>query len=267
MSSTSPVARAALRREVDARIGSATAEVAGELLAVAALLGAEKSLRTSLADAGQPVEARQAVVRELLADKVQPTARELVEAAVAVRWADADDLEAAVAELGAAVAFTAAEADGSLDAVEEELFLFGRAVDANPELQMALTNPALTPAVKAALVRDLVAAGAPITSVLLAHTAANLRGRRVDAAVGALSNLAAAQRQRVVAQVTAAVALDEQQQERLARALARFAGREVRLNVAVDPTVIGGVSVRLGDEVIDGTMITRLSQARRAIVG
>lgn len=267
MSSSSTVNRVALRREVDARAGACSLAVAQDLLAVATLLDGEKSLRTALADAGVSVEARTTLANDVFAGRVSAPAVELLVAAIAVRWADADDLVVAVEELGAAVAFTAAEADGTLDAVEEELFLFGRAVDANPDLQMTLTNPALAAEAKAAVVRDLVSAGAPITVALLAHTAANLRGRRVDAAVSSLSTLAAAQRARVVAQVTVACALDDTQYERLARALARFAGREVRINVVVDPAVLGGASVRLGDEVIDGTMLTRLSQARRVIVG
>jgi len=267
MSSSSSASRVALRREVDARIGACSLAVAEELLAVASLLGTEKSLRTSLADSGTPVEARQALVRELFAGKVQSTTAELLAAAVAIRWSSAGDLVDVVEELGAVVAFTAAEADGSLDAVEEELFRFGRAVEVNPELQMTLTNPAVAADAKAALVRDLLSAAAPTTSALLAHAASNLRGRRVDSAVNALSNLAAAQRERVVAQVRVACPLDDAQLERLARALSRFEDRAVHINVVVDPTVIGGASVRLGDQVIDGTMLTRLSQARRSIVG
>ena len=118
------------------------------------------------------------------------------------------------------------------------------------------------------VVKDLVAAAAaPATTVVLTHIAANLRGRRVDAAVDSLSNLAAAQRERIVAQVRVAIELSAEQRERMARALARLAGRDVRLNIAVDPSVVGGASVRIGDDVIDGTMVTRLTQARRTLVG
>lgn len=267
MSSSSHASRAALRREVDARIGSCTLAVAEELLAVAALAATDKALRTALADAGQPVEARQALAGDLFGSRVSATAVELIRAAVAIRWADADELVVALEELGAVAAFTAAEADGTLGAVEEELFLFGRAVEANPQLQMTLTNPANSADAKSALVRDLMSGAVPTASALLAHAAANLRGRRVDAVVTGLCNLAAAQRDRVVAQVRVAVALDEARTQRLSAALARFAGREVRLNVVVDPAVLGGASVRLGDEVIDGTMLTRLTQARRSLVG
>ncbi len=268
MSLTSTGARADLRRLMDDHAQGCSLVVAEQLLAVATLLASDKALRTTLADAGTSVEARAALVHDLLDGRVDALAVDLVAASARLRWSDADGLVEAIDELGAVVAFTAAEADGSLDAVEEELFRFGRAVDANPDLQMTLTNPALPAAAKAQIVRDLVAAQATATTTaLLTHAAATLRGRRVDAVVTALTNLAAAQRERVVAQVRVAVALDDEQQRRLAAALSRLQGREVRLNVVVDPTVVGGASVRIGDDVIDGTMETRLTQARRTLIG
>lgn len=268
MSAVSRDNRAALRRDVEAQVATLSLAIAEEVLAVATLLASDKSLRTALADAGQPVAKREALLKDLLGSRVQATTVSLLLSAISARWSDADELLDAVEELGAVVAFCAAENDGTLDRVEEELFRFGRAVEANPSLQMTLTDPALAPAGKAAVVKDLVAAtAAPATTSVLTHIAANLRGRRVDAAVGALSNLAAAQRDRIVAQVRVAIELDAAQRERMARALSRLAGREVRLNIAVDPSVVGGASVRIGDDVIDGTMVTRLTQARRTLVG
>ncbi len=268
MSSSSLAARTGLRRMVEDRAQACSLTVAEQLLGVAALLAGDKALRTALADAGQSVESRTTLVRDVFGGRVDALAVELISASAALRWSDADEFVDVVEEVGAIVACTAAEADGTLDAVEEELFRFGRAVDANPELQMTLTNPAIPAAAKAQIVRDLVAASAaPTTTALLAHAAANLRGRRVDVVVTALTDLAAAQRDRVVAQVRVAVALDEDQHSRLAAVLSRLQGREVRLNVVVDPTVIGGASVRIGDDVIDGTMETRLTQARRSLIG
>lgn len=267
MSSSSLAGRSALRREVDARLAACSLTVAEQLLAAVSLLAGDKTLRTALADAGQSDESRAALAKDVFSGKVDDVTVELLAAAARLRWSNGSDLVEALEELGAAVAFTAAEADGSLGTVEEELFRFGRAVEVSPELQMRLTDPAVSAAGKAALVRDLIASATPTTIALLAHMAANLRGRRVDSAVTTLTNLAAAQRERVVAQVRVAVALDDAQVDRLSRALARFSDREVRLNIVVDPTVIGGVSVRLGDDVIDGTMLTRITQARRSLVG
>lgn len=267
MSAASRDNRAALRREVEAQITNLSLAIAEEVLSVATLLAGDKALRTALADAGQPAQARAALLKDVLGLRVSATTVSLLVSAVSARWSDADELVDAVEELGAVVAFCAAEQDRSLDRVEEELFRFGRAVEVNPSLQMTLTDPAIAPAGKAAVVKDLLKVAAPVTVVVLAHIAANLRGRRVDAAVSALSNLAAAQRERIVAQVRVAIELSADQRERMARALARLAGREVRLNIAVDPSVVGGASVRIGDDVIDGTMVTRLTQARRTLVG
>jgi F-type H+-transporting ATPase subunit delta len=96
---------------------------------------------------------------------------------------------------------------------------------------------------------------------------AHLRGRRVDSVIDELITLAGEQRSRSIAEVRVARPLDPDQAERLQAALSRIHGRDVRLNVAVDPDVIGGISVRIGSEVVDATVATRFEQARRALVG
>jgi F-type H+-transporting ATPase subunit delta len=251
-------------RSGDAEFSSAAAE----LLSVSALFAGDKSLRVAVADAGQSVNARQQLVRDLFGSRINSLALDVLVNVAGARWSDAEDVAEALEALAAHIIFATAQAAGELDRVEEELFLFGRAVDANPELQMALTNPALNGAAKSAVVRDVLAGRAAKGSeTLLIHTAANLRGRRVDAAIKTLSDLAASQRERVVAQVRVAIPLTQDQASRLANVLGRIAGRQVSLNVVVDSSVIGGVSVRLGDDVIDGSIKTRLEQARRAIVG
>ncbi len=174
----------------------------------------------------------------------------------------------AVEALAAQAAFMAAENGGSLDAVEDELFAFSRAVSTSADLQLALTDPAVGMQAKAGLVRTLLdgRAGEASTQVL-AHSMSTLRGRRADAVIEDLIDLAAEQRGRSVAEVRVAQPLTEDQASRLTAALAHRYGREIRLNVAVDPAVLGGVSVRVGTEVIDATVATRIEQARRTLVG
>ena len=258
---------AALRTSLDARSGEpGFAAVAGDLLAVASVLGREKSLRQTLADSGQPVETRQGIVRQLFGGQISETSVAVLGDVVAARWSDDADLVEAVERLGAQAAFVGADRDGSLDRVEDELFRFGRAVDSSPELQMALTDPSLPADRKAALVQRLVGSQAsPVTAQLLAHTAANLRGSQPAVAVQHLADLAAEQRRRVLAEVRSAVALTDEQSSRLAAALSTLQGRQVRLNVIVDPEVVGGIVVSVGDEVIDGSIASRLEQARRAV--
>ncbi len=258
---------AALRTSLEARSGEqGFPSVPGEVLAVAGVLGGEKSLRQTLADAGQPEAARLGVVTSLFQGKVSDTTLAVLTDVVKARWSNDSDLVDGVEELGAQAAFIRAEATGELDRVEDELFRFGRAIDSSSDLQMALTSPSLSAARKGDLVRDLVSSSAsPTTTELLVHVAANLRGRRPDVAVEELAELAAQQRQRLLAEVRSAVALTPEQEQRLAAALSRLQGREVRVNVIVDPEVVGGIVVRVGDEVIDGSVASRLENARRTV--
>lgn len=242
--------------------------LAGELYSVASLLEGQPQLRSVLADSGQPHSVREALVREVLGGKVSALAVDLVVTVAAQRWSVDADLVAAIERLAAQAAFTVAQDRNELDSVEEEIFLFGRAVQSSSELQMALTDPALGADSKAGIVRDILRGrGSAIADEVLQYTVGHLHGQRLDAAIDDLGMVAAAQRQRVVAQVRVAQPLDARQSERLAAALSAIAGRTVRLNVAVDPSVLGGVYVAIGDEVIDGTVATRLEQARRAVLG
>ncbi|MFX7155999.1 F0F1 ATP synthase subunit delta, partial [Acinetobacter baumannii] len=84
----------------------------------------------------------------------------------------------------------------------------------------------------------------PTTTLLLAHTAGNLRGRRPTSAIAELARLASDQRRQVLAEVRSAIPLTTEQQSRLAAALTRVQGRQVRVNVVVDPAVIGGIVAR-----------------------
>ena len=260
---------AACREGLDARRQEAGfAQLSGELFAVADVLGREGLLRSTLADSGQPHAVREALVRQVLGGKVSDLAVEVVLMAVDRRWADDMDLVLALEQLADQAAFTVAEADGTLNATEEELFRFGRAVDSSSALQMALTDPAQSPTVKAGIVSDLLKDRSTAASrQVLEYAVGHLHGRRIDSVIDQLCDLAARQRERVVAEVRVAVPLDETQQRRLADALSRLKGRTVQLNVAVDPAVLGGVHVRIGDEVIDGTVASRMEQARRTLLG
>lgn len=244
------------------------AELAGELFAVASVLDSEGPLRTTLADSGQPRSVRDGLVRQVFGGRVSDLAVDIVLMAVDGRWSSDADLVMAIELLADQAVFTVAESDGTLDATEEELFRFGRALDASSSLQMALTDPAQSSASKSAIVGDLLRGSATsATQQVLGYAVGHLHGRRIDSVVDDLCSLAARQRERVVAEVRVAAPLDEAQVRRLSDALTRLKGRTVRLNVAVDPSVLGGVHVKIGDEVIDGTVSARMEQARRAILG
>ena len=149
-----------------------------------------------------------------------------------------------------------------------ELFRFARLLEREPALRAALTDPALPVERKSGLLRDLLGGKAQPTTVRLVEIAVTRpRGGSLEHTLEELSRLAAQRRSRYVAQVRVAAPLDAAQETRLSASLARIYGREVQLQVDVDPSVVGGVEVRVGDEVLDGTVKHSLDQVRRRLAG
>lgn len=233
-------------------------------LDVADLLDTDPTLRSALADAARSADSKRALSRQLFAGRIPELALSVLDQVFGARWGTPSDMVDAVEDAGRTLLLMNAEAEDRAATVEEEIFRFGRAIDGNPPLQMALTDPANTAAQKVGIVTTLLdGRTAPETPVLLGHLVAHLRGRRVQSAIAALSHLAASRHGRVVAEVRAARELTAGQSARLAAALATLHGIRVELNVVVDPSVIGGIEVQIGDDVVDGTVVGKLMQARR----
>jgi F-type H+-transporting ATPase subunit delta len=159
--------------------------------------------------------------------------------------------------------FEIANAEGTLDEVEDELFRFARSFESSPELRGALTDE-LVPVVKRQqIVEDLLGAKAsPTTTQLVSMIVGSGRSRDLPAIVDRLVELAAATKDAVVAEVRSAIALSDDQQDRLRAALANATGRNVTLKAVVDPSVLGGVVATIGDKVFDGTVRTNLDQLK-----
>lgn len=269
MMGSSREAYSGLRARLDQRRDvPGLADLPGELFGVADLVAGDPLLRSALSDGGQPVEARSGLVEALFGARLSKLAVAVLTDVVGQRWSSPAELVEALEGLAAQATFLVAQKDGNLDQVQDHMFAFSQAVSSSAELQMALTNPASGTQVKASLVESLLKDRAsPGAAAVLAYAMSHLRGRRADSVVEGLMSLAAEQQGRSVAEVRVARRLDADQERRLAAALSKLHGRDVRLNVAVDPRVIGGVSVRIGGEVMDATMATRIEQARRLLVG
>jgi F-type H+-transporting ATPase subunit delta len=159
--------------------------------------------------------------------------------------------------------FAVAEAEGVLDQVEDELFRFARTLEREQELRTALTDPGLPAERKRAVLQDILGERTnPQTESLLGFIVEQGRARDLPSIVDELAELAARRRESAVAEVRTAVPLDEERRARLERALVRATGRTVELKVVIDPSVIGGVVARVGDQVIDGSVRRRLELAR-----
>ncbi|MER7989805.1 F0F1 ATP synthase subunit delta [Streptomyces noursei] len=244
------------------------AKLAEELAAVTALLDREVSLRRVLTDPAQSGEARAELARRLLGGQVGEDTLDLFTGMVRDRWSRSRDLSDAVEELAHSADLVAAQRADRLDDVEDELFRFGRIIASNGELRRALTDQKATASAKTELLHSLLGGRAnPVTERLVIRLVAQPRGRSLEAGLDALSKLAAARRDRMVAVVTSAVPLSDGQRQRLGAALAQLYGRQIHLNVDVDPEVLGGVQVRIGDEVINGTIVERLDEVSRRMAG
>ena len=240
--------------------------VADELFGVVHLLDREHGLRRTLSDPAKPADQKASVIESLFGGKVSAEITGLTAEAVRQRWSKPRDLPDALEETAVQVLVIGADAAGQLDDLEDELFRFGRVVAAQPALRAALADPALPRERKRGLLAALLEGKVTQQTLRLVTEAAQYpRGRSLEANLEVYARLAAQRRERLVAVVRTATDLSPAQRDRLAAALARVYGRDVHLNVVIDPAVIGGLSVQIADDVIDGTVAGRLETVRRRL--
>jgi F-type H+-transporting ATPase subunit delta len=237
-----------------------------ELFAVLGVLYRERVLRRHLTDPGTPEQARAQLATGVFGGKVGDPAAQVVAGLASSRWSAPIDLLDALETLARRVVFVLAERDGVLEDVEDELFRFGRILVAQPRLRDLLADQGTPAEGRVALLDTLVTAKVTaVTRQLLDETVREPRGRSLELVVGKLAELAAAMRGRSVAQVVAAAPLTDEQERRLAQTLSTIFGRAVSVQVELDPDLLGGLVIRVGDEVIDGSIAARLAKARQQL--
>jgi F-type H+-transporting ATPase subunit delta len=237
--------------------------LAADLFAVVDALASSVALRRAVTDPGTQPEQRQALVHGLLDGKVSRTAVNIVVDAAGMRWSSGQTFVAALERQAVRAQLLDAERAGVLDETEDELFRFARLVESDPGLRDAFSNHAMPLSARQDLVTDLLRGRAGEATVALARRAVVARERTFAHTIEGYVDLAAAQKNRVVATVRVARPLDPDQRRRLQAALARQVGRDLVLQEVIDPDVLGGVRVELGDEVVEGTVAARLDEARR----
>ncbi|MFI5956781.1 F0F1 ATP synthase subunit delta [Cryptosporangium sp. NPDC051539] len=256
--------------ETISAVGSGSADraaLAADLRAVADLLGREPGLRRALADSSKPTENRTGLLEALVGSRIGAGALDVLKSAVSARWNSAHDL-VNTAELLSVDAELADAADrDALSDVEDQLFRFGRIVEGTPRLSRLLSDSSAPVAQRTELATGLLEGhqADPVTVRLVGAAVHGLGGRSFDGSLQRLIELTAARRDREIAYVVAAAPLSPAQEERLAARLAAIYGRTVSLKVEVDPSLLGGVTVRVGDDLYDGSVARRLEQARGAL--
>jgi F-type H+-transporting ATPase subunit delta len=242
--------------------------LSGDLFAVVTMLGGQPSLRRALSDPAATGTAKVHVVDALLGSRLGEAALDLVRESVRSRWSQSRDLIDALEEVAVDASLITAQTAGTLDAVEDELFRFDRILDAEPTLRDALTNRSVPTEAKRELLHKLLDGKVnTVTYTLIERVILEPRGRTIEGALRELSTLAAKRRQRLIAHVTSAVELTDDEQRDLAVALSRTFGHELRLQMVVDASLIGGLTVRVGDELIDASVARQLDEARRKLTG
>lgn len=244
--------------------GGAGDTLGKDLLGAAGVLRNQVALRRSATDPTAPVAAKSALLRGVFSGHVGVGALGILAEAGALRWAGGADLVAALEHLGVVAIVRGADAAGEGDRLEAELFSFERTIDGSPDLRSALSDPGRTVSDKQRLVAGLLDGKVvDATQRLIAEAVAS--GTVVSTLLRYIK-VAAAVRNRQIATVRVARPLSTDQTQRLAKALSDN-GTAVHLNVIVDGDVVGGVRVEMGDHVIDGTVASRVDDARRKIAG
>jgi F-type H+-transporting ATPase subunit delta len=247
--------------------GGDGAELGTGLFAASGVLADQPALRRALTDPSAEVEARSSLATSVFGKHLSDAAGSVVSAAAGQRWTSSADLAPALEQLGVVAIVRAADREGAGDRVEAELFSFGRTVIENTDLRSALSDPARSVADKQSLVRSLLEGKAHSGTVQLVEQAVGGSHLTLTNAVDAFVELAARTRNRLVALVRVAQPLGDDEEKRLAAALSAQYDRTVHLNTVIDPSVLGGIHVAVGDEVIDGTVSSRLDDAARRLAG
>jgi F-type H+-transporting ATPase subunit delta len=273
MRSASRQALETLRAEEDSVFdGKVSADtlgkIAAELYSVADLLVGQPRLRRTLGDPATAAEGRAQLIEGLLAGQLGKQALGIVTTAVGLRWSTPWDLTDAIEDAGDNALFAAAEKSNGLDQLEDDLFRLERILQSEGEAAALLDEFTAEAERRTALLDRLVEGKVtPITLALLHHAVTSQRKRSITLAIDDLLERATERQNRSVARVVSAVPLSDAQEQRLGAVLSEMYGRPMSVRTALDPDVQGGLIVRVGDEVIDGSIATRFAAARAAIAG
>ena len=268
---TSRVSALSLRGVLDEKVkplsSDDAAQFSNDLFTVLTVLSTSVGVRRALTDNARDAAAKAELISNLFAGKIGSAVQSLLASAAGMRWSSPSELADAVEQFAVEAQAVAADKNNEIAKLEDQLFDFARVLTANPDLRQALNTSADSDEGKVALLESIVKGKYANSTVdLLRRITVLRRGRNIDATLAAYSHYVSTRKDRMVAHIRTAVELTPAQAEKLRAALTKEVGKEVHINIEVDPKVLGGISIRYGDEIIDGTVINRLTEASRALV-
>ncbi len=261
------IARGALDAALKGASASAASELSAHLFFASDTFAANTSLRRAFTDSSRDGSSKGALVKDLFGAKISPAASEVLSSIAVLRWSAAADLVTTLEQLAIEAEASAANIGNELDRLEAEFFSVSRLVADNFELRKALVGHGSVES-KAALISEVLSKSASASTVKLAMALVkNLRGRSIEAAFADYLFGLANRRNRLVALVRVATEISDVQKTRLAAAIEKQIGQPISVNIQVDRSIIGGVSVKFADDLVDGSISNRLAGAGRALVG
>jgi F-type H+-transporting ATPase subunit delta len=256
-----------LARQLDEMIGGVrqAATLGEELFTVSRLFRNEAGLRRFATDAALPADAKRGMVQQVFGDRLDERTLALLTEAAGRRWTRSRDLPDVLERLSEVAVVRSAGAKSGT--VADQLFELSRIVDGNPQLRDALSDPARSVEDKSALLDSLLDGKVEAATLTLAKQGLAGTYRTMTAALATYRVVAAETQGAIVATVRVARPLSAADLRRLGEILDTQYDATVHLNTVVDPDVLGGVRVEIGDQVIDGTISGRLDDARRRLAG
>jgi len=261
---------ATLRDLLDEKLkGASSADCtafSAELFTVLFALNASVGLRRAFTDPSRDSASKAVLANDLFGKSVSKKVEDLVIEAVSLRWSSSVDFASAFEQLAIEAEATAANIDESIDRVQDELFAFQTVLSENQDLRRVLGAAAGSTAGKVEIIHQLVGSKVAASTLrLLTYMVNDLAGRVIDHVLEVYVQAVAARRNRLIVLVRSRSAITPAQSEKLTALMAEQVGQPVHLNFEIDPSIIGGISVRFADELVDGTIRTRLAEAGQAL--
>ena len=261
------IARGSLDAAVKGVSASTASEISTHLFFAAEVFASKTALRRAITDPSRDIASKTALIKELFGSKIGKEASDLISGIAALRWSAGKDVIYVLEQLAIEAEASAANINNELDRVEDELFSASRLLVDSSELRSALVGGAGAD-LKAQLVTEILSKKASASTVKLVRAlVTQRRGRSLEAAFAEYLFGLANRRNRLIAVVRTAAPISDAQQVRLSGAIEKQVGQPIRVNIQVDPTIIGGVSIKFADELIDASISNRLAHAGRALAG
>ena len=241
--------------------------IGNELFTITKVLDDSIQLERALTDPSRPVADKVAVLKELLGDNAHPMTMEIMTDLVSRRWSRARDIANAVEDFGVDAMMYYADATDATLQVSIELSELHSALLNLPVVRAKLYDYQATSEARVKLFHEVFSGKTlnKVTMRLAEHATCNLRRRRYLETIQWLINKFSRHMGESMVTVTTATPLKKEQIKRLVEVYSAKVGRQVHINSLVDPTVLGGMRIQVGDEVTDNTVVAQLQNLHRKV--